>query len=302
MRCYPVRIAVLAAIICCSCNESHLLAQIPTPWAIEGPITAIDPVRGTITVSGFTATIPPTLTIDGSISITGSDLTRLEDGNAPSRVRSIYASPFGSPVAYSGATLKAAGVVVDGVNGRQYQATDAVVELAENVVVGSLESLDVATGHFSINGVQCVMSPDERFSTDVLDAAGGPISLADADGKTGIAAGAVGYMYDNVLYVTVLELDVIRPGTVTVLRAQSVASNRNRLKVEGRASPFVAGMTVTVFDASNNSNLGTVNVILDPATGDGTFVLDARNFVRVPTQIKVVTSTGAEATSGVTAR
>jgi len=187
-------------------------------------------------------------------------------------------------------------------NGRQYVATEAVIELAENVVVGSLEAIDVSTGRFSINGVQCVMNSDERFSTAVLDAAGSAISLADADGKTGVAAGAVGYMYDNVLQVTVLELDVVRPGTVSILRAQSVVNNRNRLKVEGRASPFVAGMTVTVFDATSNSNLGVVNVTLDPATGDGVFVLDARNLGRVPTQVKVVTSTGAEATSNVTAR
>lgn len=279
-----------------------LQAQVPTPWAIEGPISSIDPVRGTISVGGFTATIPATLVLGGTDGITGASLARLDDLNAPSRIRSIYAAPFGAPVSHSAATLRAEGEVIDGPNGRQYLATSAVVELAENVVVGILDAIDTTDGRFSINGVQCVISRDERFKTEVLDVAGSPIQLSDAEGKSGIAAGAVGYMYDNVLHVTSLELDLIQPGTVSIIRAQSVAGNRNRLKVEGRVAPFTAGSTVTILDSSNNSILGIVNVVLDPATGDGSFVLDIRNLVRVPAQIKAVTSTGAEATSAVTAR
>jgi hypothetical protein len=299
-----LRVAALA--MCGVCFTGQVVAQVvapvPVPWGIEGPLTAIDPAAGTISVSNMKVKIPPELTLTGTSGINGASLQRLLDSQAPSRARSVYASQPGSEATYVGGTLKAAGIIVDGPSGREYVATEAVLELSENVVVGILDSIDVADESCVINGIQCRLNKDERFTVEVLDAAGTHVSFSDCVNAAGAQVGAVGYMVNGVLYVQSLEVQFVRHGTVSITRAQSVRANRNRVRVEGLIAPFVEGETVSIYDAVTGTRLGVARVIADVTTGGGAFTLDVRNLARVATQVKAISSSGAETTSAVEAR
>jgi hypothetical protein len=109
-------------------------------------------------------------------------------------------------------------------------------------------------------------------------------------------------MVNGVLYVQSLEVQFVRHGTVSITRAQSVRANRNRVRVEGLIAPFVEGETVSIYDAVTGTRLGVARVIADVTTGGGAFTLDVRNLARVATQVKAISSSGAETTSAVEAR
>ncbi len=273
-------------------------AQAPLEWAVEAPITAIDPAARTITASGVVAEIPETLAIEGTNGITGATLNLLLDAAAPSRVRSIFASAPGAAVGYTGGTLKAEGIIVAGPNGNVCLATAAVVELAENVILGPLESVDQNTGTFVVNGVPCQMNADERFPAEILDAGFEPITMADLANGIGTLVGVVGYVHAGQMYAQAVDTEILptNPGTdvVRVTRAQGRQRNGNgsELRVDGVVSPFDANATITISDANTGAVLGTVPVALADVGGGGEFQLRLRNLATVPTRIRAVSSNG----------
>jgi hypothetical protein len=289
--------ALLLGVVAFSQNAS---AQVATEWAVEAPITAIDPVAGTITASGIVAQIPADLTLDGTNGITGANLAALLDNAAPSRVRSVFASAPGAAVGYSGGTLKAEGVIVNGPTGPVCVATAAVVELAENVIAGPLDSIDVANETFVVNGVSCSLNPDERFPADILDAGASPLTFADLATGVGTLVTVVGYVHDGQMYAQAVETEIVptNPGTDTVritrARGRNRGNNNNELRVDGVVEPFDAAATITISDANTGTVIGVVAVALGDIAGQGTFQIRLRNLAVLPTRVRAVSSNGGE--------
>lgn len=277
-------------------------------FAVEGPISAIDPVAGTITAQGMTVVVPADLVLGGTSGITGATLNRLLDTNAPGRVRSIFGSTTENP-GYTGGTLKGAGVIERTANGRVFRLTEAVVELAENVLAGELDSVDVANNSFVINGVNCKMNPDQRFPSEILDAGAEPITINDLATQIGGLITVVGYFHNGIQYAVTVETEVVptTPGsdTVRITRAEGRNRDRNRseLKVLGIVTPFEAGVNITITDPSNGAVLGVVPVVQDAAIPtQGTFQLRRTNLAATPARVRATSTNGGVHEADVTIR
>lgn len=285
---------------CCvfAATTKPACSQVPLEWAVEGPITAIDPAASTITAMGMPVQIPADLVLGGTANITGATLNLLLDSAAPSRIRSIFESPATSSFPYSAGTLKAEGEIVETPDGLVFVATAAVVELAENVILGVLESVDTANNGFILNGVNVVLNPDERFPADILDAGGEPISLVDLGSATGQLVGVVGYFAGGVMYAQLVETEVVpvTPGmdTVRITRAQGRIrnNNRNELRVEGIVTPFDANAIITLADANSGTIIGTVSVAVGAVANQGEFRFRDNNQTFMPTRIRATSSNG----------
>ena len=271
---------------------------VPLQFAVEGPISAINPAAGTITAQGMTVVVPADLVLEGTNNITGANLSALLDANAPGRLRSIFASTTETP-GYSGGTLKAEGIIEQTANGRVFRLTTAVIELAENVLVGELDSVDTANNSFVVNGVTCRMNPDQRFPSAVLDAGAEPITLTDLATQVGTVIGVVGYFHNGVQYGVTVETGFVPtdPGadTVRITRAQGRVRNGNRseLNVIGIVTPFEAGTTITLTDANNGTVLGTATVAVNAdIAGQGDFRFRRTNLATVPSRIRATSSNG----------
>lgn len=279
-------------------QNSYAQAQLLGTWVVEAPITAVDPAARTITAGAMDITIPATMVIGGTNGITGASMDRLLDGAAPSRVRSLFASDATSPEAYSGGTLKAAGNILSTPDGRVFEATGAIVELAENVVVGLLDEVNPETGEFIVNGVTCKLNVDERFPGIIVDAGNLPIGIEQLPLGIGQLVAVVGYMYGNSLHAIVVETDIVptTPDSDTVRITRTLGrdrgGNRSELRVEGLVSPFDANGTVTIADANTNAVLATVTVAAPAAGTDGTFIVRLRNLAKVPQRVKATSSNG----------
>lgn len=293
-----MRRTVLAAVVAMTSLATAQAQVVPLEFAVEGPISAINPAAGTITAQGMTVVVPPELVFEGTNNISGANLSALLDANAPGRVRSIFASTTETP-GYSGATLKAEGVIEQTANGRVFRLTTAVIELAENVLVGELDSVDTATNSFVVNGVTCRMNPDQRFPSAILDAGAEPITLQDLTTQVGTVIGVVGYFHNGVQYGVSVETEFVptNPGTDTVriTRAQGRVRNGNRseLNVNGVVTPFEAGTTITITDANNGTVLGTATVVGSAdIAGQGEFRFRRTNLATVPSRIRATSSNG----------
>ncbi len=244
-----------------------------TTWAVEGPITAVTPgMPGTMTANGMTFSVPDDVIIDGTAGpITGDTLDLLEDVNAPSRVRSILPEPFTSvstaPGASGGTTISTGIILADGT----FEAVTVFIELAENVMTGPLQSVEVAMGFLMVNGVKVKVNPDERFPGDILDVGGNVITLADlADPSLiGTLVTVEGYFFDDgtegIHYAVVVETEAIPAAcTVPITRARG-RQDRGELRVEGLVAPFAGGpVTVNIFDDDTNDFIGS-----SPAVAEG---------------------------------
>ncbi len=277
-------------------------------FAVEGPISAIDPVAGTITVQGMTVVVPANLVLEGTAGITGATMNRLLDANAPGRVRSIFGSTTENP-GYTGGTLKGAGVIERTANGRVFRLTEAVVELAENVLSGELDSVDVANNSFVLNGVNCQMNPDQRFPSEILDAGAEPITINDLATQIGGLVTVVGYYHNGIQYAVTVETEVVpaTPGsdTVRITRAEGRNRDRNRseLRVLGIVTPFEAGVNITITDPANGAVLGVVPVVQDELNpAQGTFQLRRTNLAATPARVRATSTNGGVHEVDVTVR
>ena len=308
MKTLVTRICLLLAITLVTLSSTAQAQVVPLIWSVEGPITAIDPAAGTITASGVTATIPAALPLDGTRGLTGANLAQLLDAAAPGRVRSIFASAGENP-GYSGATLKAEGIVVETAAGRVYQATAAVVEMAENVIVGALLSVDEANGTFVVNGATCRMNADERFPAEVLDVGLDPsLTFSDLKGAIGTIVSVVGYFHAGAVHGVTVETELLptapNTDTVRIVKAEgkNVAGNRSELKLIGSVSPFDANATITIIDVITGRTLGTVGVVAGANPGQGDFSLRRKNLATTPTRIRATSSNGGTHEFDVTVR
>lgn len=293
--------SITFAVRCLTLAATTLSLSITTveaqEWAVEGPISAINAAGGTLTAQGVTVTFPADLEIEGTAGITGATLALLLDENAPSRVRSIYSSAPGAAVGYTAGTLKAEGEIITTAAGRTFQVTAAVVELAENVLVGELDSVDEAAGTFVVNGVPCRLNPDERFPQEILDAGGEPIAFADLNGAVGSVIGVIGYFHDGVQYAVTVETETLptNPGTDTVriTRAEGRA-DKGELRIEGVVTPFDATTRLTVSDADTGTVLSVEAVAAGDIVGQGSFRIRLRGLNLVPARVRAVSSNGGE--------
>lgn len=289
---------VLAAVVACLSLASADAQVVPLDFAVEGPISAINPANQTITVQGMTVIVPADLVITGTNNITGANLSALLDANAPGRVRSIFASTTENP-GYSGATLIGDGVIEQTPTGRVFRLTAASLELAENVLLGVLDSVDIANNTFVVNGVTCRMNPDQRFPSKILDAGAEPMTLTDLGTQVGTVVAITGYFLNEMQYAVTVETDFVPTNpatdTVRITRAQGRARNGNRseLNVVGVVTPFEAGTTITLTDANNGTVLGTVAVTENvDIAGQGDFRFRRTNLPSVPTRLRATSSNG----------
>jgi len=297
---------IASAVVVMASLPSALLAQ--TIFSVEGPITGIDPVKRTITVGyTFPVEIPSTLKFTGPKgtgqtsalipSITGANaFTALLDVNAPNRVRSILPSDLAVPetvLEYSGATLIAIGTTFTDANGKHHIADFADFQLAENVIVGNLDSADVATGTFVIDGTVCKMNRDERFRAEIVDGGNNavPFELLPTEG-IGDIFGCVGYMSDGILHVVTAQTGaLVGPQGVTISRADGVIKSRN-LTVRGEVRKLVPSQTVSIFNDVTNQLIGTVPVTPGALPGTGSYTVVFKALAVLPTRIRAVTSDG----------
>ena len=308
MKTLVTRICLLLAITLVTLSSTAQAQVVPLIWSVEGPITAIDPAAGTITASGVTATIPAALPLEGTRGLTGANLAQLLDAAAPGRVRSIFASAGENP-GYSGATLKAEGIVVETAAGRVYRATAAVVEMAENVIVGALLSVDEANGTFVVNGATCRMNADERFPADVLDVGLDPsLTFSDLKGAIGTIVSVNGYFHAGAVHAVIVETELLptapNTDTVRIVKAEgkNVAGNRSELKLIGVVSPFDANATITIINVTTGRTLGIVGVVAGATPGQGDFQLRLKNLATTPTRIRATSSNGGTHEFDVTVR
>lgn len=289
-------------------SSAQAQVELAVEFAVEGPISAIDPVARTITVQGMTVTVPADLALGGTAGITGATMNRLLDANAPGRIRSIFGSTTENP-GFTGGTLKGAGVIERAATGRVFRLTEAVVELAENVLAGELDSVDVTNNSFVINGVTCRMNPDERFPSEILDAGAEPITIADLATQIGGLVTVVGYFHNGIQYAVTVETDIVpvTPGTDTVRITRAEGRNRDRnrseLRVLGIVTPFEAGTNVTITNAANGAVLGVVAVVQDAAIPtQGTFQLRRTDLATTPARVKATSTNGGVHEVDVTVR
>jgi hypothetical protein len=284
-----------------TCFSSFLQAQ--TVCSLEGPITAIDPAARTITALGIKVTIPATLEIDGTTGITGATLNRLLDQNASGCVRSLL--PMDG---YSGGTMIAEAVEsFDDQGRRHFNATAVFVELAENILIGTLDSVDADAGTFVVAGTTVKMSPDPRFPSAIVDIGGvDKITLAELTSQIGSLVGVEGYFFDGVQYAVLVETDVVpqSPGTDTVriTRAQGRnKGNRSELEVLGAVAPFDPNVVITIYDAKTNATLGTTRpTAVNPDSREGEFTFRRRDLSAVPTRVRAKSTHGGEHEADVT--
>ena len=297
MKTLVTRICLLLAITLVTLSSTAQAQVVPLIWSVEGPITGIDPAAGTITASGVTATIPAALPLEGTRGLTGANLAQLLDAAAPGRVRSIFASAGENP-GYSGATLKAEGIVVETAAGRVYRATAVVVEMAENVIVGALLSVDEANGTFVVNGATCRMNTDERFPANILDVGLKPITFDDLNGAVGQIFTVSGYFYAGEVHAVTVDTQVVpvtpHTDTVRVLNAKGVnaVKNKSTLTVVGSVAPFDPKALITLTNAITGAKIATVAVTAGAVAGQGDFNLKLTNLVASPTRIRATSSNG----------
>src|SRR5688572_14283454 len=136
-------------------------------FEVEGKITAYDRAARTVTANGMTFAIPATL------------LVKTADLDAP--VGNITFEALTDPAAESsrsiiGGSTRSSGVIASSttVNGNcvSFVADSVFIEIAENVLVGSLSNVNVADNSFRVNGVLVRMNPDARWPANLTDAGG----------------------------------------------------------------------------------------------------------------------------------
>lgn len=254
-------------------------------WSVEGKIASYDVDARTITANGMTLHVPAGL------------LIKTNDLGQPQGNLRFAATDAGTQPVLTDPALEAERSIVGGTviadgdtvftqtpegTCMRLEATSVFVELAENGIIGPLIAADDAAGNFNVNGTTVRMNTDPRFPSDLLDAAGNPITIADLEAEEGTLTDVGGY-YDStagVLFATVVEADFIAAGqgsdTVTIQRAETQGTRArvrgavSRNPATGQFVPSVSvfrGLANAAGTACAGSQVGTAAV----ATVDGTF-------------------------------
>ena len=276
-------------------------------WAIEGPSTGMRAGVNEFDVNGMTITVPDALILDGTEGLFGSTMNSLQNKFAPNRVRSIFGQSR-----HSGFTGIMSGHVETDAGGiRTYVADFFSIGPAENVTLGTLESVDVLNNCIVVNGVTVKGSPDERFPGVIGDIGGEPIAdLSILNGILGTEVSIEGYWHSTTPragthYGQAIQTDFLPPSvgtdTVRITGGRTLLST-GRFRCLGVVGPFDATAMITISDADTGTVLGTVPQVLDVATGRGTFSLRLRDLPKAPRVIRAVSDNGGEHTTGVEVR
>jgi hypothetical protein len=268
-------------------------------FEVEGKITAYDRAARTVTANGMTFTIPSTLlvkTADLDAPVGNITFEALTDPTAEASRSIIGGSTRSSGIIASSATAT-------GSNCISFVADSVFIEIAENVISGSLSNVNTTDGSFRVNGVLVRMNPDARWPASLTDAGGNAITLDKLVGAEGTLVTAEGY-FDaalNTLFGVAVETEVIvqQPGKdgVAITRAEGRTSDRE-LRVEGlntRNAQGVMASSVSVHAGVMNSTatgcagprLGAATV----STVDGSWSFRQRN-IAIPTTVCAVSPLG----------
>lgn len=281
---------------------SHAPGAAAAVFEVEGKITAYDRTNRTVTVNGMTFAIPSTLLVKTeSLDAPAGNITfeALTDPSAES-VRSIV----GGSTRSSGTT--ASSTTATG-NCISFVADSVFIELAENVLSGSLSDVNVAGGSFRVNGALVRMNSDARWPAEITDVGGNVITLDKLAGFEGTLVTAEGY-FDataNTLFAVAVETEVVQqqPGKdgVAITRTEGRTDSRE-LRVEGlntRNSQGVMASTVDVHAGVMNSTAtGCAGPRLGAATVsqvDGVWAFRQRNIATIPTTVCAVSPLGGVA-------
>ena len=148
------------AMVVCAATTTFAQAQVQELFAVEGPVTSVGVINKTMTANGILFRIPDNVVIEGTTGITGATLHLLRDNAAPNRVRSIFGAKRSS-----GFTTIATDIVkINAAGKRRHIAQTVFVEPAENVIIGTVLSVDVPNRSLNVNGITVKMNPDERFA------------------------------------------------------------------------------------------------------------------------------------------
>jgi len=157
-------------------NDS--ISPLPTPgdFIVQGPVTALDPVNQTMTVSGMTVRIPDELLIRGTNHITGLTLNQLMDQQTTGAIRSLTAEGYNS-----GYLVRMSGQVSNSLTRESvdspdtYTASSCEIDTSEVVLTGTLQSIDSACRQIVVNGLSIYLNSDSRFGFSFNDGTGNKI-------------------------------------------------------------------------------------------------------------------------------
>ncbi|HWS54901.1 MAG TPA: hypothetical protein VN228_12270 [Pyrinomonadaceae bacterium] len=282
---------------------SHAPGAEAAVFEVEGKITAYDRTNRTVTTNGVTFAIPATLlvkTADLDAPVGNITFEALTDPSAES-VRSIVGGSTRSSGVITSSTTATGGNCIS------FVADSVFIEIAENVVSGSLSDLNVNDGSFRVNGALVRMNSDARWPANLTDIGGNAITLDKLVGFEGTLVTAEGY-FDataNTLFGVAVETEVVtqQPGKdgVAITRTEGRTGNRE-LRVEGvntRNSQGVMSSTVDVHaGVMNDTGTGCAGPRLGAATVssvDGIWSFRQRNIATIPTTVCAVSPLGGVA-------
>jgi len=261
------------------------------PLALEGPITSVtDNLDGTatVTIMGIVVNVPAGTPISSPTAVLSVD--QLVDPTPfPGRF-----GPDGAPLpGFVGGTAIITGEAT--VTGNT--ADDVFVEPAENIVGGVIisDGIGCLSDGCSVSGTPIKQLVDSRIM------AGGPV---DPNGLTlstitsGGPAIAEGYFgNDGVFYWFILEtegeLAAARGGyQISITRARCTHNKEMRV-LGGTTAPANGGGELTITGVNFNA---TVDIIVDPVTGESTYSIRDRDVGTCPSEIMV---THGDETTGI---
>jgi hypothetical protein len=245
------------------------------PAEVEGTITDIQPnatgTGVTVTVMGIAVNVDEFVFTSGHAKTPSEILYSSAEllGN-PLPGRASVKDDMGNPVAgFIGGTAISIGTTT---LAGGFQATDLFVEVAENVVLGTVTSV-VATGYDAYGKATCDISVEGTpviFSTEYRTKFGTAINGSGFEVKPctlfpGDTISIEGYYGDEGLYIFALEsddADVVNTGVTTVSRASC-----DRGKIEVRGSSTLPNGTAVLKSLDGSTTFGSVTLINDAVTG-----------------------------------
>jgi hypothetical protein len=250
-------------------------------WDVEGKITAADVTARTITVNGMTFTVPADMLLKTKSLDQPTGNTTFADAFAGAQPTLV-----GGTVIANGTTdiVPAIDSVeqtpVAGSYCMNLTATSVFSEVAENLIIGPLMSVDAASESFVVNGVTVTMNKDPRFDSQLIDTGGDPLQVSDLVGHEGALIDVAGYYTATGMRGTVVEADLVKAAagkdTVQVQRAQHASG---QLRVNGVVGRFAGtgslARSVQVWRGTVNAD-GTActGALLNsavPVAADGSF-------------------------------
>lgn len=267
-------------------------------WEFEGKIAAVDTALRTMEVNGATFHIPDGLLIktqsldqvEGNIS--------LDDLMAPGGIVGTATGIAEGQAVYTTTT--------DGQQCVTFEAGSVYVELAENVLVGSLTGVAPDGSSIQIAGSTVELNQDTRWPAAVIDGSGSEITLADLQGQEGSLVEAEGYYSTTrgALQATHVGTDriLVEPvngDTVVVGRAEW---KDRELRVSGSVTPAGTDKTVTFYSgALSGTTCDTSTAAIGTTTVgvDGAYSYRNRNVPTAPSIVCVQSSGGGAEDSAV---